>query len=172
MPVGALVPIPKSELAHNWNVGVLENNNTSRLLFPSMYASLRLFLEACKKSISDHQTGISVCISSHTTFFAIHKWSTIGIALCFLSLCITSHHAPTASAFTAGVPRTYPTGENTSIIGFVLSIVENTAFHPIGTFLIPSPTVLAFGRFEIPKMLKDEGHSSTIRWTCSKFRHN
>src|SRR6476660_1374954 len=61
-----------------------------------------------------------------------------------------------ASTLTASISGAYPTGENTSIVGLILGILEKTPFHPEGTFAIASSAVLAFCGFEIAKVLKHE----------------
>src|SRR5258708_16147591 len=69
---------------------------------------------------------------------------------------ITSNGSTASCTRTTGISGTYPTGENTSIVGFVLCVVENTSFHPVGAFLIPSFAVLALCRLEVAKVLKNQ----------------
>ena len=60
------------------------------------------------------------------------------------------------STFTTGIPGIDPTGDDTSIVRFILGILENAPFHPECSFAIASLAVLAFGRFEVAEVLKHQ----------------
>src|SRR5258708_38452287 len=91
----------------------------------------------------------------HSAFLTIDQWSAHCVAFWFLPLTVTSNRSTASCTRTTGISGTYPTGENTSIVGFVLCVVENASFHPIGAFLIPSFAVLALCWLEVAKMLKN-----------------
>jgi hypothetical protein len=65
----------------------------------------------------------------------------------------------TTGAFPTGVSGIHTARENTRIVGFVLGIVEDTPFHPIGPFVVASFAVLAFCGFQVAQVLKDEDSS-------------
>ena len=58
------------------------------------------------------------------------------------------------STFSTGIPRIDPTGENTSIIRFVLAVIENASLHPECPLAIASFAVLAFRWLEVSQVLK------------------
>ena len=147
-------------MAHNFSLWLLENGNTFRLLGPfHHWRSLRLFLEdteAFEEFVPDLQTCISVRIPTHSACLAIHQWSTISIALGLLPFRVACNRSTASCTRATGILWAYPTGENTSIIGLVLGVVEDAPFHPEGTFAISTFAVLAFTWLEVAKVLKDE----------------
>lgn len=60
------------------------------------------------------------------------------------------------SAFSTGISWIDTARENTRVISFVLAVVEDTPFHPIGSFVVASFAVFALGRFEIAKVFKHQ----------------
>jgi hypothetical protein len=137
----------------------LESNTTCRLLGPfRCQKSLRLFLEddtiSGEELVPDLQTGISIGMIESLAYGTLAQWSTHLITLGLFSLMVACNQRSTFRTSTAGISGIYPTGENTSIVGFILCVVEDTPFHPEGSFAIASLAVLALLWFEIAKVLK------------------
>jgi hypothetical protein len=91
-----------------------------------------------------------------------YQRSTRGISLSFLSLFVSSYKAIATGTFTTGIAGIDPTGDDTSIVGFIFCIRENAPFHPECSFAIASSAILPFGRFKIPEVLKDEYACSVL----------
>jgi hypothetical protein len=64
------------------------------------------------------------------------------------------------STLPTGISGINPTGENTSIVGFVLGISEDTPFHPIRPLVVASFAVFTLCGFEVAQVLKDKDSSS------------
>src|SRR5260370_32871384 len=85
-----------------------------------------------------------------------YQRSTIGIAFCWLSLCISGNKAMATSTFPTGIPRTHPTGENACVIRFIFCVFENASLHPKCSFAIASAAILAFRWLEVPQVFKHQ----------------
>src|SRR5437879_4068313 len=96
---------------------------------------------ACNKMLTDDKTGVAIRISPHSTLMTENKWRTIGVALGFLSLFVASNKAMATSAFSTGIPGIDTTRENTSVVGFILTIVEDASLHPKCPFAIASAAI-------------------------------
>jgi hypothetical protein len=53
------------------------------------------------------------------------------------------------STFSTGIPGIDPTGDDTSIVGLILTIVEYATFHPECPFAIASFAILTFRWLEV-----------------------
>lgn len=154
-------------MAHNFNLWLMERSNTCRLLGPfHRWKSLRLFLEedteAGVKSVPDLQTRVPIRITAHPACLAIHEWSTHSVALSLLPFRVSSNRSTTSCTGTTGILGAHPTRENTSIIGLILGVIEDAAFHPERAFAIASTAVLAFAGLEVPQVLKHEDACSML----------
>ncbi len=141
--------------------GVLGDDNTCIFRYPPGFqGSVRLFLGwfliACNQTASNDKTGISIRISPHATLMASDQRSTHRVVFCWLSRVVACYKAMATSTFPTGIPGIDSTGENASIVRFVLRILENAPFHPVRSLLIASFAIRAFRRLEVAKMLKYE----------------
>ncbi len=60
------------------------------------------------------------------------------------------------SAFSTRIAWIDSARENAFVIRFVFGVLEDTSFHPEGSFAIASVTILPSGRFEIAQVLKHQ----------------
>ena len=117
---------------------------------------------------ADDEARIADGIAMHLTLWAKDQGSAEGVAICWLTGIVAGNKALATGAFSAGISGIDPAGDDALVPRLIPGIVKNATFQPVGVLLIPTFTVGALLRCEMPQMLKDQ-HTCSMR--CSEL-HN
>jgi len=122
------------------------------------------FLIAGKKPLADDDTRVAIGVITVATrrIETQNQWCARRIAFFRLACFIASDLVVTDRTLPACPFRIHAARDQASFPCFVTGEPEDSAFHPIRSFLVRPPTIAPFLRREGPKMLEDQ-HGGSVR---------
>jgi hypothetical protein len=119
-------------------------------------------LIALDEPLTDHKTGIPICIIALATHWTDHERRSYRIAFFGHSVSITDNGRVASGAFSTGVTWIDSTGYDTFIPCLVPGILKDASLHPVRPFFVATLAILALLRFQVGKVFKDKN-------ACSMF---
>ena len=113
-------------------------------------------MRAGNEPLSNDETGIAIGVALHRAVFTEHEGCAWGIALHWLARIVANDETVAAMTFPARIARVDPTGDDLLVPRLIFCVLEDTPFHPEGSFAVPPVAILALFRPEVAQILKDE----------------
>ena len=115
---------------------------------------MRLFLQrfeiSLDQALPDSQTGIPVGMVAHLAVWAQAKRRAGRVSLNRLALIVANDGRVTAMALPARIARIDAARDETTCMPrFVLRVLEDAPFHPVGAFHVAAARILAFFRAQV-----------------------